>query len=103
MGFELLIIDYKISDLIVISIIPLVLFSRYITVALPIYFLRAFREFEDDVIPILTWGGLRGGLAIALALSLPESEAKSIIIALTYSVCSIFNYCARVYYKTLFK
>ena len=42
MGFELLIIDYRISDLVVIAIIPLVLLSRYMTVALPIYFLRDF-------------------------------------------------------------
>ena len=87
MGFEILIIDYSHINLILIClIIPLVLVIRYITVVIPIAILRFFKEQPNNITAILSWGGLRGGLAVALALSLPDSEEKNIILAMTYMI-----------------
>ncbi len=66
--------------------IGLALFARLVAVSVPIMLLRPFREFGPDVIPIMTWGGLKGGISVALALSLPDSEWKSLILTATYVV-----------------
>jgi CPA1 family monovalent cation:H+ antiporter len=55
-------------------------------VAVPVLLLRPFRSFSPGVIQIMTWGGLKGGISVALALSLPESEWKPLILAVTYMV-----------------
>jgi len=86
-GFELLAIN--ISDhrlLAVVIAIPLVLFVRLITVAIPMKFIQLKRNRDPYLISILTWGGLRGGLAVALALSLPPSKYRDLIMAMTYGV-----------------
>jgi len=66
--------------------IVLALVARFAAVAVPIYMLKPFRQFPSDVIPIMTWGGLKGGISVALALSLPESEYKPLILTATYVV-----------------
>lgn len=63
-----------------------VLLGRLISVSLPIGFMSLQRKFERGTIPILVWGGLRGGLSIAMALSLPEGSEKGIILPVTYIV-----------------
>lgn len=86
-GLEMITIDYEASYLLIILSIPVVLLCRYITVAIPLIFIRKWRGgLEKHLAAILTWGGLRGGLAIALALSLPESPRRDVILALTYPV-----------------
>ena len=66
--------------------IALALAGRLAAVAVPILLLRPFRGFSAGAIPIMTWGGLKGGISVALALSLPESEWKPLILAATYVV-----------------
>lgn len=66
--------------------IPLMLMARFVAVSIPIKFLSTFKEFTQGAIPVLTWGGVRGGISVALALSLPENEYKPLILTATYGV-----------------
>lgn len=66
--------------------IVLALLARLAAVAIPVLILRPFRDFSPGVIPIMTWGGLKGGISVALALSLPENEWKPLILSATYIV-----------------
>jgi CPA1 family monovalent cation:H+ antiporter len=66
--------------------VPLVLAARLVSVAVPVVVLSRWNHFVDGTIPVLTWGGLRGGISVALALSIPEVDAKSEILAATYTV-----------------
>jgi len=66
--------------------IPVVLLARLVSVAGPITVLGLREEFTKGAIPVLTWGGLRGGISVALALSLPTSSVKPILLATTYTV-----------------
>lgn len=69
-------------------VILLVVLSRGIGVVLPITFLSLFKKFEKNTALIITWGGLRGGLSVALALNLPDAigEGKALILFLTYVI-----------------
>ena len=66
--------------------IALVLAARAVAVGLPFAVLSRFRPFTRGALPILVWGGLRGGISIALALSLPSGMAKDVILTATYIV-----------------
>lgn len=66
--------------------VPLVLVARLVAVSGPVLLLGMFRNFARGTIPVLTWGGLRGGISVALALSLPEVAEKSALLAATYAV-----------------
>lgn len=69
-----------------LAAIVLALVARLAAVAVPVLILRPFRTFSPGVIPMMTWGGLKGGISVALALSLPESEWKPLILTATYMV-----------------
>jgi CPA1 family monovalent cation:H+ antiporter len=74
--------------LISILTIVIVVISRGIGVWVPIKFLSFFKSFEKNTALIITWGGLRGGLSVALALNLPNEigKGKDLILFLTYMV-----------------
>lgn len=86
-GLELVVIaldqKYLLAGLLAI---PLVLSARMISVALPIGIMRRFRSFSPGVVSILTWGGLRGGISVALALSLPPGDIRNALVTITYMV-----------------
>ena len=86
-GLEVLVIGLSTEYVgIALAAIPIVLVSRWIAVAIPIGLLAVRETFSRGAIILLTWGGLRGGISVALALSLPASEFKAPILAATYAV-----------------
>jgi CPA1 family monovalent cation:H+ antiporter len=60
--------------------------GRLVSVALPVGILGLRYRFERGTIPLLTWGGLRGGISIALALSLPPGPERGLLLGMTYIV-----------------
>jgi monovalent cation:H+ antiporter, CPA1 family len=66
--------------------IPIVLLARFVAVGAPILVLGRFQTFSPGAIKLLAWGGLRGGISVALALSLPVSAARETLLTMTYIV-----------------
>jgi len=86
-GLEVLVLTFTQSYIIAgILIIPVVLVARFVAVGVPVSLLRIFRPFSAGAIRMMTWGGLRGGISVALALSLPVSPERDAILAMTYAV-----------------
>jgi CPA1 family monovalent cation:H+ antiporter len=86
-GMELLVLSFRGEYLVAgLLLIPAVLLARLLSVGLPVHLLRTWRSFSPHVIKILTWGGLRGGISVALALSLPPSPVRDPLVAATYVV-----------------
>jgi Na+:H+ antiporter len=86
-GLEILTLSFTLNYLIVgLMAIPILLGARFISVWLTVSILKFKREFSPNVIRILTWGGLRGGISIALALSLAPGEARDLIVSMTYVI-----------------
>jgi CPA1 family monovalent cation:H+ antiporter len=69
-----------------LAAIPLVLASRLVSVALPMAVLRLRQTFTRGAVWVLTWGGVRGGISVALALSLPDSPLREALLTVTYGV-----------------
>ena len=86
-GLEILIVNFKHTYFLGCSlVIPVIIIARYISVEIPLVFLRFFRSIPRIKGFIMTWSGIRGGVSIALALSLPEDSPRDIILVLTYMV-----------------
>lgn len=69
-----------------VGAIPLVLAARLLSVGLPMTLFRSWRSFTPHAVKIMTWGGLRGGISVALALSLPAGEMRDLLLTVTYVV-----------------
>ncbi|WPL16430.1 Sodium, potassium, lithium and rubidium/H(+) antiporter [Thiorhodovibrio winogradskyi] len=67
-------------------IIPLVLMARALSIGVPLGLYRGFRNLSPGTIAILTWGGIRGGISVALALSLPPGGIRDLILTVTYMI-----------------
>ncbi|WP_417431491.1 cation:proton antiporter [Kiloniella sp.] len=86
-GFEILAITETATNLIATLImIPVVLIARFIAVGLPISLLSLKAKYTPGAVVALTWGGLRGGISVALVLSLPSIPEKESLLAITYGV-----------------
>jgi CPA1 family monovalent cation:H+ antiporter len=86
-GLEVLVVTFSPEHMgLAIMAIPVVLVARLVAVAIPISLLRLRESFEEGAVRILTWAGLRGGISVALALSLPANEHKPAILTMTYAV-----------------
>lgn len=86
-GLELLRIHYENRILYsALSAIPIVVIMRYITVAIPMNLFKLKRYYFPNIVFVLTWGGLRGGLAVALALATPPGFVHDLLIQLTFAV-----------------
>lgn len=93
-GLEGLILSFT-SELVLLGLLafPVVILARFIAVALPVSFMRKRRPFTPGAVRIMTWGGLRGGVSVALALSIPMQDAtgapvpeRDTILTITYVV-----------------
>ncbi|KHT45688.1 sodium:proton antiporter [Vibrio sinaloensis] len=95
-GMSMLLFEFHKEDWILMAFsVPLVLSARYISVFLSYIGFKRYRQYNPYSVNILTWGGLRGGLALAMALSIPSGiwviqdkliDVKEIILVMTYSV-----------------
>ncbi|MFH1699595.1 MAG: sodium:proton antiporter [Candidatus Zixiibacteriota bacterium] len=86
-GLEVLVLSFTVDFLLIgLIAIPLTLGARFISVWSTISLLKFRRQFTHNATMILTWGGLRGGISIALALSLPAGASRDLIVSITYVV-----------------
>lgn len=93
-GFALLLVDFNIYGIILmVAAIPVCLAARYLSLWVPFKVMQRFRTYNPYTLKIMTWGGLRGGLALAMALSIPSKAAmvdgidvKDLILVMTYAV-----------------
>jgi CPA1 family monovalent cation:H+ antiporter len=84
-GLEIQVIPFNRAYVIAgIAGIGITLLARWISVGLTVGALRPFRRFSPGTVRILTWGGLRGGISVALALSLPVGPQRDVILVMTY-------------------
>ena len=86
-GLEILALEFNFLFLVFgIIAIPLILSTRMFAVSLPVFLLKKRRSFSKGVIRALTWGGLRGGISLALALSIPKGPERDLLLTATYVV-----------------
>ena len=86
-GMEILVLTFKMEYVFAgLLAIPLVLLCRYVSLLLPIAFFKKKLDFVPKTNLIMTWGGLRGGISIALALSLTEDMHRDLFLVITYIV-----------------
>ncbi|PWQ94568.1 cation:proton antiporter [Leucothrix arctica] len=86
-GLEVLVLSFDVTYIYAgLVMIPLTLTARFISVGIPVSIMKKHKTFTPKIIRILTWGGLRGGISIALALTLPVGESREALLVITYVV-----------------
>lgn len=86
-GLEVLVLKFDVTAMVIAAItIPVVLFARLTAVGIPAVVSWSGELMSTRNVPFLTWAGIRGGISVALALSVPDSPSKSVILAATYAV-----------------
>jgi len=86
-GLEVLVLTFNTQYLLAgVIMIPVVLLIRFIAVGVPVSLLKLRHTFTPKIVRILTWGGLRGGISIALVLTLPAGEHREALLVITYIV-----------------
>ena len=86
-GLEVLVLTVRGSYLIAgLIMIPVVLTARFVSVGLPVTLMRPFKDFTPNAVKIMTWGGLRGGISVALALSIPSGPERETLLTVTYII-----------------
>lgn len=86
-GFEMVLLSFDMNYIgIGLCAIFVVLIGRFLSVSIPTSLLAIRRSVPSSLVPMLTWGGLRGGISVALALSLPKGEYRDLLISSTYIV-----------------
>ncbi len=86
-GLEVLVLSFNLQSLIAgLIMIPVVLLIRFISVGIPVSLMKLRQSFTPKIIRILTWGGLRGGISIALVLTLPAGEYREMLLLITYTI-----------------
>ncbi len=86
-GLEVLILTLEAQYLLAgVIMIPVVLLIRFIAVGVPVSILKLSHTFTPKIVRILTWGGLRGGISIALVLTLPTGEPREALLVITYVI-----------------
>ena len=96
MGLSLLQYNFHQEDWILMLVaVPLTLFARYLSIQFSYFGFQRFRQYNPYSVSILTWGGLRGGLALAMAMLIPagvmvvpdkQIDVREVILVMTYSV-----------------
>jgi CPA1 family monovalent cation:H+ antiporter len=65
--------------------VPIALVGRLVSVAIPVAAMRLRGPLSRGLIPVLTWSGLRGGISVAMALSLPSMPGRELLLPCTYA------------------
>jgi CPA1 family monovalent cation:H+ antiporter len=86
-GMEMLVLAFELDYVIAgLLSIPIILICRYLSLLLPISFFKEKLDFVPNTNLIMTWGGLRGGISIALALGLTQDMHRDLFLVITYVV-----------------
>ncbi|MGY4677209.1 cation:proton antiporter [Pasteurella sp. P03HT] len=95
-GLAMLLVDFTTQGVILLMLaIPICLVGRYLSVWIPFQIMQRFRNYNPYTLSILTWGGLRGGLSLAMALSIPKGilfiehigmDVRDLLLVMTYAV-----------------
>lgn len=86
-GLELMVIPFELSFIVIGLVASMVLLvARYLSLIIPSYLFHFGRKFKTGTFIVMTWGGLRGGVSVALALSLTAGMERNLIVSITYVV-----------------